>query len=174
MLSGSIYTAPVSDHGLRHPVYIHSKVLIVDDRFLTVGSANFTNRSQRIDTELNLSWEACPGDAALVRSIRRIRIALLTEHASVRGLGHIRSLYRGSGLVQYLDSLTGRNPVRLCRHPISTGREDNPLIKLIPTIAIDPEEQVFVETLYRAGRRLSGILARGMALFAAWFQKRKA
>ena len=38
--------------------YIHSKVLAVDDRFLTVGSANLTNRSMGIDSELHVSWEA--------------------------------------------------------------------------------------------------------------------
>jgi phosphatidylserine/phosphatidylglycerophosphate/cardiolipin synthase-like enzyme len=32
--------------------YIHSKLMIADDRFLTIGSANFTNRSMGIDSEL--------------------------------------------------------------------------------------------------------------------------
>jgi len=35
-------------------IYIHSKVLIVDDRFLCIGSAKTTNRSMGLDTELNL------------------------------------------------------------------------------------------------------------------------
>ena len=38
--------------------YIHSKVMVVDDRFLTVGSANLTNRSMGVDSELHASWEA--------------------------------------------------------------------------------------------------------------------
>ena len=38
--------------------YIHSKVNIVDDRFISIGSANLTNRSLDLDTELNATWEA--------------------------------------------------------------------------------------------------------------------
>ena len=31
--------------------------MIVDDRFLTVGSANLTNRSMGLDSELHVAWE---------------------------------------------------------------------------------------------------------------------
>ena len=34
---------PVTDGGV--PIYVHSKVLVVDDRLLRVGSSNFNNRS---------------------------------------------------------------------------------------------------------------------------------
>jgi phosphatidylserine/phosphatidylglycerophosphate/cardiolipin synthase-like enzyme len=36
--------------------YVHSKVLIVDDVFATIGSANANPRSFELDTELNVSW----------------------------------------------------------------------------------------------------------------------
>src|SRR6185503_16937383 len=36
------------------PVFIHAKVLAVDDRFLLVSSANATNRSMGYDTELGV------------------------------------------------------------------------------------------------------------------------
>jgi phosphatidylserine/phosphatidylglycerophosphate/cardiolipin synthase-like enzyme len=36
--------------------YVHSKVLIVDDVFATIGSANANPRSFELDTESNLSW----------------------------------------------------------------------------------------------------------------------
>lgn len=41
-----------SDH---KPIYVHSKLLVVDDRFVAVGSANFNNRGFRVDTELTLT-----------------------------------------------------------------------------------------------------------------------
>ena len=47
--------------------YIHSKLLAVDDRFLTVGSANLTNRSMGVDSELHVSWEAPAGQTARSR-----------------------------------------------------------------------------------------------------------
>jgi phosphatidylserine/phosphatidylglycerophosphate/cardiolipin synthase-like enzyme len=40
------------------PVYVHSKVMLVDDSYLSIGSANFANRAFRLDTELNLTLEA--------------------------------------------------------------------------------------------------------------------
>jgi len=40
------------------PVYIHSKVIIVDDRFISIGSANLATRALRLDTEINLTLEA--------------------------------------------------------------------------------------------------------------------
>lgn len=37
------------------PVYVHSKVVAVDDRYLSIGSPNFNNRGFRLDTELTLT-----------------------------------------------------------------------------------------------------------------------
>ena len=37
---------------------VHSKVMIVDDRFLRIGSANLNNRSMGTDTECDLAVEA--------------------------------------------------------------------------------------------------------------------
>ncbi len=43
---------------------IHSKVMVVDDRFLRVGSANMNNRSMGADTECDLAIEARSGSRA--------------------------------------------------------------------------------------------------------------
>ncbi|MBI5938916.1 MAG: phospholipase [Caulobacterales bacterium] len=45
------------------PIIVHSKVTIIDDRFLRIGSANLNNRSGGLDTELDLALEAEPGEA---------------------------------------------------------------------------------------------------------------
>ena len=55
-------------------VYIHSKVLMVDDEWMTVGSANAGNRSMGYDTEMNISVK----DPDTVSSLRH---RLMSEHA---------------------------------------------------------------------------------------------
>ncbi len=50
----------------RPPVYVHAKVAVVDDRWLTVGSANLNEHSLFNDTEVNVVTD----DAALARSVR--------------------------------------------------------------------------------------------------------
>lgn len=64
-------TAPRADR-----LYIHAKVGIVDDRWLTVGSANLNAHSLFNDTEMNVVTD----DPALVRDTR---IRLWAEHLGV-------------------------------------------------------------------------------------------
>jgi phospholipase D1/2 len=55
-------------------------VLIVDDELLCVGSANMTERSMSLDSELCLIWQADAG-SRLSADIQRVRASLLGEHA---------------------------------------------------------------------------------------------
>ena len=58
---------------LSGPAYVHAKIAIVDDRWLTLGSANLNEHSLFNDTEMNLV--TC--DAALAR---HTRLRLWSEH----------------------------------------------------------------------------------------------
>jgi len=89
---------------------VHSKLMIVDDEWLRVGSANFANRSMGLDTECDLVIEA--GSAASVRvAIAAARNALLAEHLGV-GLHEVRealALTRSVGAaVRALSNRSGR------------------------------------------------------------------
>jgi phosphatidylserine/phosphatidylglycerophosphate/cardiolipin synthase-like enzyme len=55
------------------PVYVHAKIGIVDDRWLTIGSANLNEHSLFNDTEMNIVTH----DAALARATR---LELWSEH----------------------------------------------------------------------------------------------
>src|SRR5690606_7423526 len=61
---------------------LHSKVTVIDDRLLLVGSANLNNRSMRLDTECMLAIEA-GGDARVAAGIAAVRHRLLGEHLGV-------------------------------------------------------------------------------------------
>ncbi|HEU4626436.1 MAG TPA: VTT domain-containing protein [Steroidobacteraceae bacterium] len=61
---------------------LHSKLLIVDDEYLRIGSANFSNRSMGLDTECDIAIEA-RGDARIAAAIHDFRNVLLGEHLAV-------------------------------------------------------------------------------------------
>lgn len=46
---------PFSGEDREIPIKVHAKVMVVDDSFVTVGSANLNNRSMGLDTECNLA-----------------------------------------------------------------------------------------------------------------------
>jgi phosphatidylserine/phosphatidylglycerophosphate/cardiolipin synthase-like enzyme len=72
------------------PVYVHAKVGIVDDRWLTIGSANLNNRGFGGDAEMNISL-ADPRVAA------ELRLALWMEHlqAPLKEGEALRDIERG-------------------------------------------------------------------------------
>jgi phosphatidylserine/phosphatidylglycerophosphate/cardiolipin synthase-like enzyme len=61
------------ESGREQPIYVHAKVAVVDDRWLTVGSANLNDHSLFNDTEVNV----VTSDEALARTTRR---RLWSEH----------------------------------------------------------------------------------------------
>jgi phospholipase D1/2 len=58
---------------------VHSKMMVVDDDILRIGSANLANRSMGLDTECDITLEA-RGRADLQEAIRSFRATLLAEH----------------------------------------------------------------------------------------------
>lgn len=62
-------------------VKVHSKLFIVDDALLHVGSANLTNRSMGLDSECGLTLLADREE--LAAGVRRVRADLLAEHLPV-------------------------------------------------------------------------------------------
>jgi phospholipase D1/2 len=119
---GIYYPASIAADGSEVPTYIHSKLLSVDDRFLSIGSANMNNRSMGYDTELNVAWDDVPG-SALSRSIRAARVNLLAEHTGL-GSEAFDQLGAADGLVEYLNGLADGGKTRLRHHPIRSASEE--------------------------------------------------
>ena len=115
---------------------VHSKVMIVDDRLLRVGSANMNNRSMGTDTECDLAIEAdCE---AQVRAIRAIRARLLGDHCGVPEQVAARAIACGS-LIGAAETLSDRGH-RLLQ--IDDGEPDHgELAEYIEGLA-DPERPI--------------------------------
>jgi len=58
---------------------VHAKLLIVDDEFARIGSANIANRSMGMDTECDLTIHS-GGRADVSDAVRALRSKLLAEH----------------------------------------------------------------------------------------------
>jgi len=158
-------------------VNVHSKLLIMDDDLLTIGSANLSNRSFGLDTECNLAIEAA-GEERVSAAIRRLRHRLLAEH-----LGHsvdtVEAKEREApSWLAAIEALRG-----LPRSLVPLEPEiDADLDRLVPQgELLDPEQPVRPEELVAefvprdaqasVVRRLSPaliLLAGLLALAAAW------
>jgi phospholipase D1/2 len=112
---GAYHGVATREDGTELPVFVHSKLLAVDNRLLSIGSANCTNRSMHVDGELNLAWECGSSADPLGGSIAELRASLIAEHA---GLKPDESLRATRDLVARLDALAESGQTRLRRNPI--------------------------------------------------------
>lgn len=82
---------------------LHSKLVIADDRHLNLGSANLSNRSMGLDSELNLSLLGT--DEASRAAIDTVRRRLLAEHLGAT-IELVADTERRTGsLIQTIDAL---------------------------------------------------------------------
>ena len=86
-------------------IYVHSKIMIVDDIHLRVGSSNFNNRSMRMDTECDVILTA--RDAAESSHITALRNDLVAEHLGVSSEDVATSLGQTGSLIRTIDTLRG-------------------------------------------------------------------
>lgn len=121
---------------------LHSKLMIVDDRLLRVGSANLNNRSMGVDTECDLAIEARGPDEA--KAIARIRARLLAEHLGVEPRQVAQELERHGSLIKAIEALQGSGRSLSVFEP----ELDPDIDRLMPDAdVIDPEKPVDPERL---------------------------
>jgi len=155
---------------------LHSKLMIVDDRLLRVGSSNLNNRSMGVDTECDLAIEAQAPETA--KSIAAIRNRLLAEHLGVEPQEVAQALERQGSLIKAIEALQGNARTLKALEPDLDPEVD----RLIPDgDMIDPERPVDPERLVEemvpeearphASRHILGItlaLLTVAALAVAW------
>jgi phospholipase D1/2 len=99
---------PVTDGGTA--IYVHAKVLVIDDRLLRIGSSNLNNRSMGFDSECDLAVEATPGtpeEEDTSRMITSIRNRLVSEHLAVSADEFETAAHRYGSFLRATDALTG-------------------------------------------------------------------
>lgn len=155
---------------------VHAKVMIVDDYWLRIGSANLNNRSMGLDSECDLTLES--GNETQQQQIRALRNTLLAEHLGVTQQQIEAADQNEPPLLQLIQGLSS---------PPRTLKELAPALPLEQERALpesrllDPEAPVDRRHLQKmllpaAGRReisqrlllVSGFLAVFLALIALW------
>ncbi|PDT80474.1 phospholipase [Sinorhizobium sp. BJ1] len=106
-----VYPVVPAADGSEQEVIIHSKVVVIDQRFLRVGSSNFNHRSEGFDTECDVAVEAANEEQSA--AIAGMRNALLAEHLDVEPRKVERMLQETGSLVAVVDGLsTGQRGLR--------------------------------------------------------------
>jgi phospholipase D1/2 len=134
-------------------ISLHSKVMIIDDTYLRIGSANLCNRSMATDSECDLVIEADTREAAA--SIRQIRNRLLAEHCGCSAATFEATLRRQHSLIHAVHTTSARTQAIKF---VSADAEaaSMPILKSIA----DPEQPI--------------ALQRYVSPFASWFTSRPA
>ena len=139
----------VQDGSASTDTMMHSKVMIIDDRFLRIGSANLNNRSMGTDTECDLAIEADSDDEK--SKILEIRNRLLADHCGTTADEVARAFASGLSLLEASQCLSGRG------HSLRVVNDGEPdpeeMARYVEGIA-DPERPVAAGAF--AAMQLSG------------------
>jgi len=175
----NVYYADIPGLEPDQSIRLHSKLMIVDERFVHIGSSNLNNRSMGLDTECDLAIELTPEEATAQPGIRALARRLLAEHLDTTVDTVAAALDHHGSLLLAIEALRG------------PGRSLQPLEPELPPYEdawltrqeiCDPERPIEPEALMReffpvarSGRfevgRYLPLLVAGAALLAlalAW------
>jgi len=149
---------PDEDSANSQDILIHSKLMIVDDMFLRIGSSNLNNRSERFDTEADLSLVA--NNASDRKAIAGLRNRLMAEH-----LGSspevISATFGQTGSLQAVIR-ANNNLSRGLRH-FDVDLQQGSVSPALATPVVDPSERSLSRSLLQGIWRKT--LARGRYVF---------
>lgn len=96
---------------------VHSKYMIIDNTFMTMGSANLNFRSMRVDSEINLSLEAQRNDGTK-EFIESSLFRILAEHLDISSESFRRKFYQNYSLIKTIEVFQNTRPKTLKEIPI--------------------------------------------------------
>lgn len=141
------------------PIYVHAKLMIVDDAVLRVGSANMNNRSLGLDSECDLYIDcALPQNDGCGDAIRALRVNLLAEHCGIADEEMAALLDRHDGSMHAAIAEATHENRRL--RPLALRELNAVERELADNEALDPEKaedllEPFARPgLFRRGKRL--------------------
>ncbi|SMC30909.1 Phosphatidylserine/phosphatidylglycerophosphate/cardiolipin synthase [Novosphingobium sp. B1] len=131
------------------PIYVHSKLTIVDDEILRIGSANLNNRSMGLDSECDVFIDcARPANGHCGDAIRRLRLSLLGEHCDMPVDAVAQQLDRHGSMAAMIAAApaTGKRLKPFVPHELSDAEK-----ALADNEVLDPERPEEMLSFYRKG-----------------------
>lgn len=142
------------------PIYVHAKLLIVDDLMLRVGSSNFNNRSLGLDSECDVFIDCTRrANAHCKGRIRELRISLLAEHCGVSEAQMAILLDRHGSMAGAIASVGDAR--RLHLRPFGPPEPGEIEAALAERQVLDPEEP---KDLFEFGASRRGLFRPGSLL----------
>jgi phospholipase D1/2 len=102
----AMYPVVPKADGTEQDVLIHSKLLIIDDNFVRLGSSNLNNRSEGMDTEADIAIESTTEGCSA--SITSLRNRLMAEHLDASEEAVAEAIARTRSLTKTIDELNTR------------------------------------------------------------------
>jgi phospholipase D1/2 len=129
---------PIASRAENVPTFVHSKVMVVDDVLVRIGSANFSRRSMAVDTECDLAVDAA-GDPRARGGVQRIRDRLLAEHLGLPVEAVAREIERAGSVRSLIDQ---RVQFEHTLMPIEVAREHETADAAALQAVADPDEPI--------------------------------
>ena len=123
-------------------ITIHSKVMMVDDRLLRIGSSNLNNRSMGLDSECDVALEAPRGHEGheVRHAVADVRNGLIAEHLGVAPESVAAELRRRGSLIQTIEML--RRPGGRTLEPLEDADPGVLAAAVADVRVFDPERPV--------------------------------
>jgi len=142
------------------PIYVHAKLMVIDDQILRIGSANLNNRSMGLDSECDVFIDSTrPGNEHAADNIAALRYSLLAEHCGLEEADMPELLSRHGSMIGLIEDSQGSKGRTLERYrPPDLNDVEETLAR---SALLDPEDpdhmfEPFAKGgLFRKGSRLS-------------------
>lgn len=160
-----VYCPVIRDGEDECMISVHSKLMIVDDVFLRVGSANLNNRSMGLDTECDLVIEG--NDERIRDQICLLRERLLAEHLGTSPERVRQSLIGERSMLLGVEKL---NHADRHLHELTNVSKRGPVGPVFGTFLMDPVRPLFpawVSRLRRRAPQFWGFVARRVSKASA-------
>jgi phosphatidylserine/phosphatidylglycerophosphate/cardiolipin synthase-like enzyme/uncharacterized membrane protein YdjX (TVP38/TMEM64 family) len=142
---------PVASLASQLDVFVHAKVMVVDDRELRVGSANLSRRSLGLDTECDLTVLAATDEQR--RGVALLRARLVSEHLGLEPERFERTRTETGSLIAAIERHLGGDRTLVALDE----REEAAPEPLLSRDAVDPDGPLsvtrLVDRIASSGRR---------------------